>query len=82
MGTQTDAAGCCAGEETEAPERGGKAESHTDGQGESAGGPGAPACLSRVTGPEGRGYSLRPSVALRGKHAPLEPPLRAGLAAG
>ena len=45
-------------------------------------GPGAPACLSRVTGPEGRGYSLRSSAALRGEHAPLEPPLRAGLAAG
>ena len=54
----------------------------TQGQGESAAGPGAQACLSRVTDPEGRGYSLRPSAALRGQHAPLEPPLRAGLAAG
>ena len=64
------------------PQRGEGKRRGTHGSGrESAVGPGAPACLSRVTGPEGRGYSLRPSAALRGEHAPLEPPLRAGLAA-
>lgn len=40
------------------------------------------AFLSWVTGPKGRGHSLCPSVALRGEHASLEPPLCTGLAAG